>query len=90
MHEREKVEKRWPAAMKFITDNQLNEFFAGDLAEIGIITQGGTLQHRRCGRSRSWGWPMRTATRVPLYVLNVTYPLIDQEVVRFCAGKKPC
>ena len=26
-------------------------------------------------------------TRVPLYVLNVTYPLVDDEVVAFCAGK---
>src|SRR3977135_4356638 len=28
------------------------------------------------------------ASRIPLYVLNVTYPLIDAEFVRFCAGKK--
>src|SRR6185295_12115505 len=28
------------------------------------------------------------ASRIPLYVLNVTYPLIDTELVRFCAGKK--
>ena len=27
------------------------------------------------------------APRVPLYVLNVTYPLVDEEFVRFCAGK---
>src|SRR5262249_18998680 len=27
-------------------------------------------------------------SRVPLYVLNVTYPLIDAELVRFCAPKK--
>ena len=27
------------------------------------------------------------AARVPLYVLNVTYPLIDDEIVAFCAGK---
>src|SRR5262249_22514105 len=27
-------------------------------------------------------------SRVPLYVLNVTYPLIDAELIRFCAGKK--
>ena len=27
-------------------------------------------------------------SRVPLYVLNVTYPLVDDEFVRFCAGKK--
>src|SRR5262249_56277528 len=27
-------------------------------------------------------------SRVPLYVLNVTYPLIDAELVRFCVPKK--
>jgi indolepyruvate ferredoxin oxidoreductase, alpha subunit len=27
-------------------------------------------------------------SRIPLYVLNVTYPLIDSELVRFCADKK--
>ena len=26
-------------------------------------------------------------TRVPLYVLNVTYPLVDEEVIDFCAGQ---
>jgi indolepyruvate ferredoxin oxidoreductase alpha subunit len=28
------------------------------------------------------------ASRIPLYVLNVTYPLIDAEFARFCVGKK--
>ena len=27
-------------------------------------------------------------SKVPLYVMNVTYPLVDKEFVRFCAGKK--
>jgi indolepyruvate ferredoxin oxidoreductase alpha subunit len=27
-------------------------------------------------------------SRVPLHVLNVTYPLVDDELVRFCAGKR--
>ena len=27
-------------------------------------------------------------SRIPVYVLNVTYPLVDAEFVRFCAGKK--
>jgi len=27
-------------------------------------------------------------SRVPLYVLNVTYPLIDRELIRFAAGKR--
>jgi indolepyruvate ferredoxin oxidoreductase alpha subunit len=27
-------------------------------------------------------------SKIPLYVMNVTYPLVDKEFVRFCAGKK--
>ena len=27
-------------------------------------------------------------TAIPLYVLNVTYPLIDDEIAEFCIGKK--
>src|SRR3982074_598027 len=41
LHEKEKVEKRWPAAVKFIEDEKLNEFFDGDLTDIGIVMQGG-------------------------------------------------
>ena len=41
LHEQEKIEKRWPAAVKFIEENKLNEFFDGDLADIGIMMQGG-------------------------------------------------
>ncbi len=28
------------------------------------------------------------ASRIPLYVLNVAYPLVDEEVLRFCRGKR--
>ena len=28
------------------------------------------------------------SSRIPIYCLNVTYPLVDTEFVRFCAGKK--
>src|SRR6266850_8448870 len=41
LHEKEKVEKRWPAAVRFIQDRGLNEFFDGDLSDIGIVMQGG-------------------------------------------------
>ncbi|MGC8040593.1 indolepyruvate ferredoxin oxidoreductase, partial [Salmonella enterica] len=30
LHEKEKVEQRWPAAIEFIRARQLNEFFAED------------------------------------------------------------
>src|SRR5438445_13210240 len=27
-------------------------------------------------------------SKIPLYVLNVTYPLVDDEIKRFCIGKR--
>jgi indolepyruvate ferredoxin oxidoreductase, alpha subunit len=88
MQEKEKVEKRWPAAVKFITDQKLNEFFDGDLTDIGIVMQGGmyntTLRALELmGLADAFG-----NSRVPLYVLNVTYPLIDRELVGFAEGKR--
>ncbi|MDB5599919.1 MAG: Indolepyruvate oxidoreductase subunit IorA [Xanthobacteraceae bacterium] len=88
LHEKEKIEKRWPAAVNFIKERKLNEVFAGDLDEVGIVLQGGMYNGviralERLGLADVWG-----ATRVPLYVMNVTYPLIDDEIVQFCATKK--
>src|SRR5260370_28969406 len=88
LHEREKVEQRWPAAVKFIEDNGLNELFDGDADDIGIIVHEGIYNTamralQTLGLADAFG-----NTRVPVYVLNVTYPLIDAEVVRFCTGKR--
>ena len=88
IHEKEKLEVRWPAAQKFIKDHQLNEFFEGDLNDIGIVMQGGmyntTLRALElCGLADPFG-----RSRIPLYVLNVTYPLVDEEVIDFVSGKK--
>ena len=41
VHEKDKWEHRWPAAVKFIEDQRLNEFFEGDADDIGIVLQGG-------------------------------------------------
>src|SRR5579872_5788196 len=41
LHEQEKVRKRWPAAQQFIQDHALNEFFARDARDLGLILQGG-------------------------------------------------
>jgi indolepyruvate ferredoxin oxidoreductase, alpha subunit len=87
-HEKEKIERRWPAAVNFIKERKLNETFTGDLTEVGIILQGGMYNGviralQRLDLADVWG-----ATRVPLYVMNVTYPLIDDEVVEFCTGKQ--
>ncbi len=88
LHEREKVEQRWPAAVKFITERGLNEFFAADSADIGIIVQGGSYNTLLRAMERLKLADVYGHSRVPLYVMNVAYPLIDSELTRFCAGKR--
>ncbi len=88
VHDKEKLEKRWPAALDFIRERQLNEFFGPEDGPVGIILQGGMYNSviralQLLGLADSYG-----KTSVPLYVLNVTYPLLDDEVVRFCQSKR--
>jgi indolepyruvate ferredoxin oxidoreductase alpha subunit len=88
LHEREKVEKRWPAAVKFVQEHKLNEFFDGDASDIGIVMQGGMYNTVLRALEVQGLADVYGESRIPLYVLNVTYPLIDAELVRFCAGKR--
>ncbi len=88
LHEQEKITSRWPAAVKFIQERGLNEFFANDAQDFGIVMQGGLYNSvlrslTLLGLADAFG-----DTQVPLYVLNITYPLIDAEFTRFCAGKR--
>jgi indolepyruvate ferredoxin oxidoreductase alpha subunit len=39
--EREKIERRWPAAVEYIARHKLNESHAGDLDDLGLVLQGG-------------------------------------------------
>ncbi len=87
LHEKEKIERRWPAAVEFIRQRKLNEFFPGDREDIGLILQGGLYNGviralQLLGLADSFG-----NSRIPLYVMNVTYPVIDSEVIEFCSGK---
>jgi indolepyruvate ferredoxin oxidoreductase alpha subunit len=87
-HEKEKIERRWPAAINFIKQRKLNEVFEGDIGDVGIILQGGMYNGviralQSLELADVWG-----NTRIPLYIMNVTYPLIDDELTAFCAGKR--
>jgi len=86
--EKDKIEKRWPAAVRFIQEHALNEFFEGDADDIGIVMQGGMYNTALRALENLGLADVFGESRVPLYVLNVTYPLIDAEFARFCAGKK--
>jgi indolepyruvate ferredoxin oxidoreductase, alpha subunit len=87
LHEKEKVEKRWPAAVDYISRNKVNEFFGDEHGKVGIVCQGGMYNAviralQRVGLADIYG-----DTDVPLYVLNAVYPLIDDEFLSFCEGK---
>jgi indolepyruvate ferredoxin oxidoreductase alpha subunit len=88
LHEREKIEQRWPAAIKFITENNLNEFVDGVANHIGIITLGGFTNNVLRALQMLDQADLFGTSEVPLYILNVAYPLIEDEVVRFCSGKQ--
>jgi indolepyruvate ferredoxin oxidoreductase alpha subunit len=89
LHEQEKIASRWPAAIDYIVKHRLNETFGGDLhPDLGIIVQGGMYNGliralELAGLADRYG-----TSRVPIHVLNVTYPLVDAEISAFCAGKR--
>jgi len=86
--EKHKIDVRWPAAVSFIKSQKLNEFFAGEMSDVGIICQGGMYNAviralQTLGLADIFG-----ASRVPIYCLNVTYPLIPDEIVSFSKEKR--
>lgn len=87
-HEKDKLERRWPAAVEFIKSRKLNETFGPAEGEIGIIMLGGMYNSvmrslQQLGLADVYG-----NSAVPLYIMNVAYPVIDDEIAEFCAGKK--
>jgi len=85
--EKHKIDVRWPAAVAFIKNRRLNESFPGDLSHLGIVCQGGLYNAviralQTLGLADAFG-----ASRVPIYCLNVTYPLVPDEITDFCRSK---
>lgn len=86
--EQDKRARRLPAAIEFLEKEKLNEVFPGARDDVGIIVQGGQYNAviralERLGLSDMYG-----NSEIPIYVLNVLYPLSDKEVLEFCAGKE--
>jgi indolepyruvate ferredoxin oxidoreductase, alpha subunit len=86
--ERLKVEERLPAAQQFIRARNLNEVIAGDCADIGIIVLGGLTNGVLRALARLDLADLYGASRIPIYVLNVAFPLVPEELRDFCAGKR--
>jgi indolepyruvate ferredoxin oxidoreductase alpha subunit len=88
LHEQEKITQRWPAAVRFIEQRGINEFFATDADDIGIVVQGGCYNTLIRALGQLGMADVYGNSQVPLYVMNVAYPLIDSELLRFCEGKR--
>jgi len=88
-HEKLKGDARIPAARSYIAEHGLNELMPGGRhADLGIVVQGGlynalirSLQQH--GLADAFG-----ETEIPILVLNVTYPLVPEQVADFCVGKR--
>lgn len=87
IHEQDKVKTRWPAAERFITENGLNEMFGPETAPVGIVVQGGMFNGVIRALQRLGLADIDGRSAVPIYVLNVTYPLIQDEFLAFAKGK---
>lgn len=86
--EKLKSEQRIPAARRYILEQELNELFDGRHRDLGIIVQGGIYNAlirslQQLGLADAFG-----DTEIPILCLNVTYPLVPEQVADFCAGKR--
>jgi indolepyruvate ferredoxin oxidoreductase alpha subunit len=85
--EKQKVDVRWPAAVRFIKEKKLNEVFPGERSELGIICQGGMYNAviralQMLELADAFG-----TSRIPIYCMNVTYPMVPEEIADFCRTK---
>jgi len=87
VHELDKVKNRWPAAEKFIIENSLNEIFGPSTSPIGIVIQGGMYNGVIRALQRLGLANINGESSIPLYILNVTYPLVEDEFLSFCKNK---
>jgi len=86
--EKLKVEQRIPAARQYIVEHKLNELMDGPRQELGIIVQGGIYNAliralQQFGLADAFG-----NSEIPLLVLNVTYPLVPEQVAEFALNKR--
>ncbi len=86
--EKLKGEQRIPAARRYIVEQGLNELFDGQHRDLGIIVQGGVYNAlirslQQLDLADAFG-----GTDIPILCLNVTYPIVPEQVADFCVGKR--
>jgi indolepyruvate ferredoxin oxidoreductase alpha subunit len=87
-HEKLKYEARMPAARRFIIEEGLNEQWQGDVPGLGLLVQGGLYNTLIRALEELGLVDEKGDSRIPLLVLNVVYPLVPDQIQKFCEGKK--
>ena len=87
-HERLKVEARLPAARRYIVDHAINEVFADAAGDVGVIVQGGLFNNLMRALATADMLDGNGTSRLPILVLNATYPLVPEQLADFCRGKR--
>jgi indolepyruvate ferredoxin oxidoreductase alpha subunit len=86
--EKLKHQERIPAARAYIQEHGLNELFAGEHQDLGLIVQGGLYNTliralQQFDLADAFG-----NSKIPMLVLNVTCPLVPDQITDFCADKR--
>src|SRR5260370_39565455 len=82
------MQVRYPAALRFVAERGLNEVIDADASDIGIVLQGGLYNNTLRALELLDCADAFESSKLPLYLLNVTYPLVFEEWVKFCSGKR--
>jgi len=85
--EKHKINVRMPEAIRFIREHKLNDHFDGDIDDVGIICMGGLYNATLRALVQAGLADASGNSRIPILALNVTYPLVADEISDFCAGK---
>lgn len=86
-HEAKKSGIRLSAARKFIAENKLNEQFEGTESDVGLIVQGGLYNALIRALTELGLADTDGRSDLPILALNVTYPLVPDEILDFASDK---
>jgi len=88
-HAIEKYEYRLPRAVEFIKENKMNRTYIGsEFNNIGIITHGGIFNQVFTTLIELGLASVTGKSKIDMYVLNVTYPLVPDEIIEFTNNKE--
>jgi indolepyruvate ferredoxin oxidoreductase alpha subunit len=86
--EKLKADVRLPAARKFIAARNINELVGPTDGDIGIVVQGGLFNTLIRALQQFELADNAGETKLPLLVLNAVYPLVPEQITRFCSDKR--